>query len=238
MKKLMKLQLRNLFYSKVFYICTILTIVLSVGLTYITSLFSTKIMAPKVLPQIVGIFTGGVDIIGMIFITVYCVLDFNEGTTKNIIARGYSKTKLLISKYISAFIGMILLDLIVSLVIFILYIKNGFGYENTLLLQLLYGICCTLTYTIFYVTISFILEKTSSSIIANLFILKIINLILVFTGKYLKIDISKFWLENVGATFMDKPTLSHLAFPLLMYAAYIAVFSFIGIYIAKNKEIK
>ena len=55
------------------------------------------------------LFNSEVSIIGMLFITIFCTFDFSEGTTKNIIGRGYSRIKLLISKYIGSFIGIITL---------------------------------------------------------------------------------------------------------------------------------
>ena len=94
MNRLIKLQFRNLFHSKLFYVCMGLTLVLNLGLDFIVKGAGTI----KVLPQITSFLSSELSIISIIFVALFSCLDFNEGTTKNIIARGYTRTQFLLSK--------------------------------------------------------------------------------------------------------------------------------------------
>lgn len=238
MKKLIKMQVRNVFHNKLFYVCLAIALLLSLGVNSLATLLSKDAAATPALEKVVEQFTSEIDIIGMIFITVFCTFDFTEGTTKNIIARGYTKAQLLFSKYIASFIGVLAMILIISAISFLLYIKNGLGYDSTMPMIILVSLFKIIAYTLFYATISFILEKTSSSIIANLFLTNIIMLILGIADSNLKLDIAKYWIDNVGDKFATKATLANMPYPIIMYSIYSLIFIGIGIYFAKNKEIK
>jgi len=239
MRRLIKLNLRNIFHNKLFYVCLGLSLLLNVGVSFLSEvLFKSVGVNTKALESLTSVFTSGVDIIAMIFITLYCTFDFSEGTTKNIIARGYSKTKLLISKYIASLIGVLAIILISATLSFVLYIKNGLGYNSSMPLSILVGIIGVVAYTILYATVAFSLEKTSSSIIANMFIPNIINLVIGIADSNLHAKMSRYWIDNVNNSFINNPTASNMIFPIVMYLIYIVILTFIGIQIAKNKEIK
>ena len=241
MNKLLKLQLRNIFHNKLFYICLGISLLLNVVVAYTASLLIKSLSpsaATTAMQGAVGIITGGVDIVGMIFITLVCTFDFTEGTTKNIIARGYSKVQLLFSKYIASLIGMLAIILISAIISFILYAKNGIGFESVMGLQLVVAIFSILAYTVFYGTLAFVLEKNSSAIIANMFAPQIVMLLFSVADSNLKTNMSKYWIGNVADTFTKKPTVANMGFPIIMYTAYIALFIVIGIYLTKRKEIK
>ena len=239
MSRLIKLNLRNIFHNKLFYVCLGLSLLLNVGVSFFSEvLFKSVGVNTKALESFTSIFISGVDMIAMIFITLYCTFDFSEGTTKNIIARGYSKTKLLISKYIASLIGVLVIILISALLSFVLYIKNGLGYNSSIPLSIVVGLIGIVAYTALYVTVAFSLEKTSSSIIANMFIPNIAMLVIRIADSNLHVKMSKYWLGNVNNTFISNPTVSNMTFPIVMYLIYIIFFTLIGIQIAKNKEIK
>ena len=52
----------------------------------------------------------------------------------------------------------------------ILLFKNSFGYNTTILYQIINSFVSIIAYTIFYTTISFLLEKNGSGIIACMFV--------------------------------------------------------------------
>lgn len=238
MNRLVKLQLRNIFHNKLFYVCLGISLLINIGVTYVSEIIAKTPTSTTAMTAVISQFTSGVDIIGMVFITIFCTFDFSEGTTKNIIARGYTKTQLLFSKYIASLIGILTMILLMSVLSFILYIKNGLGFEANMGNQFIVALFSILAYTVFYGTIAFTLEKTSSAIIANMFAPNIFALILGLADSNLKVNMTKYWISNVGTTFSNSPTLTNMTFPIIMYIIYIVVFSFIGIYIAKNKEIK
>ena len=89
MKKLVKLQLRNLFSLKSFYICSGLML-----LTPIISLVATLLIKKKFtatfIPEVSNILSG-VELMVTVVIVLFACLDSSDGTLKNIISRGYTK---------------------------------------------------------------------------------------------------------------------------------------------------
>ena len=238
MNRLIKLQLRNIFYNKLFYVCLGINILLSPVITFVMSLTTKMVKTRPFLPEVQAFLTTEVGLISMLFITIFCTFDFMEGTAKNIIARGYSKTKFLLSKYIASLIGLFSMYGIIILVTFVLFIKNGLGYQSSMPIMLLFIVFNVVAYTIIYATISFILEKNSSAIIVNLFFPNIVMLVLNIVDSNLHANTSKYWIGNVGEKFLEKPIMSNLSFPLLMFLIYIIACILIGLYVARRKEIK
>ena len=105
-------------------------------------------------------------------------------------------------------------------------------------LVLIFSLFKILSYTVLYATIAFILEKTSSAIIANLFFPSIVSLALDLADSKLHANISKIWIDNIGTKFLEKPILSNMSMPIIMYIIYIVLVAVIGIQIVKVKEIK
>lgn len=238
MSKLIKLQVRNIFKQKFYYVCLELFILMGPILNFIGVFNTSNYETVKVLPQIVNMLSGEVSLIITIFIALFCCLDFNEGTTKNIIGRGYSRSQLLFSKYIGSLIGIFSIYLISSLVTFGLFGINGIGYERGMLYSIINSIICIVAYTIFYSTMSFILEKNGSAIIACLFAPSIIQTILSLVDSKLKLDVSKYWISNISNKFLENPTISNLNYTIIFYIIYIIVFIIIGVNFIKKKEIK
>lgn len=238
MKRLIKLQVRNIFHNKLFYVCLAINLLMSPIITFIMELTSKSIPVTKVLPGIVDFLSSEVSVVSMIFITLFCTFDFTEGTAKNIVGRGYSVVKLLISKYIASLIGLLCMYGITILVFFVLFIKNGMGYEASVPLIFIYSIFNIIAYTVFYGTIAFVLEKNSAAIIGNMFISNIISIVLGIVDTNLHINISKYWLDNVGLKFIAKPVLNNIYMPIVVYIIYTVVIFVIGVRIVKVKEIK
>ena len=80
-----------------------------------------------------------------------------DGTTKNIVGRGYSKVKLLFSKYICSLIGLFVMYAIIILISILLFSVNGFGFFTKLLIVFIYSLFSVSAYTIMYSTIAFII---------------------------------------------------------------------------------
>ena len=234
MNRIIKLQFRNLFHSKLFYVCMGLTLLLNVGLSFLEPGASTT----KVLPQITSFMSSELSIISVIFVSLFSCLDFNEGTTKNIIARGYTRTQLLFSKFITILSGLLIMYLAAAILLFIMYIKNGLGYDSSFLYTLINSVVSIIAYTIFYSTISFILEKSGTSIITCLFVPNIINLVLGIIDSKLKMNISNYWIDNISNNFLKAKTLPNLTSSTIFYIIYIIIIIALGTQILKKKEIK
>ena len=238
MSKLIKLQIRNVFHNKLFYVCLGLTLLMVPIFTAIGSFNSADIEPLKVFPQITAFLSNELGLMSIIFIALFCCFDFNEGTTKNIIARGYTKTELLFSKYIVSFIGVFTIYIITALVTYMLFIKNGLGYESNMLYPFINNIVRIVAYTVFCATISFVIEKNGSAIIACLFVPTIIPTILDLIDSKLNLSIGKLWIDNVSSKFILNPTVQNLGLSVLFYVIYIVLFIIIGTQLLKKKEIK
>ena len=237
MGKLLKFNLRNIFHNKLIYICFALSVLLNQAFSFISALLQGTNNL-KIFPQIVTMIADEPSLISILFIVIFCCYDFSEDTTKNIIARGYSRTQLLFSKYISSLIGVFAMILASSLLTFILYIKNGFGYDASMVYPLLKNIVAIIAYVILYATIALLLEKNGVAISTVVLLPIFIPLILVAIDSNLKLHISKFWLDNVANTFDKNPTLGNLGLTVLYYLVYIVIFILIGTQLFRKKEIK
>lgn len=237
MNRLLKLQLRNVFHEKVFYVCLALLLT-SPLFSFIGSLNANSVDSYKVFPQIMTFLSSELSLIGMIFVCLFTTFDYSSGTLKNIIARGYTKTQVLFSKYIASLIGLFMMYLITIIFIFTLFIKNGVGYDGDMIFLLINNVMLIITQVIMFVTLSFVLEKNGSAIIASLFIPTIIPTVLGLIDTNLKLNISRFWLGNISNSFVSNPNLSNLWYSLLGYIIYIIMFVIIGSKLIKNKEVK
>lgn len=238
MNRLIKFQVRNMFKQKSFYVCLCLLILMGPILTFIGAFNTPNYETIKVMPQMVSLIAGEISLLSTIFIALFCCLDFNEGTTKNIIGRGYSRTQVLLSKYIVSLIGLFSFYIISFIVIFCLFGINGLGFENVMLYSIINSIFRIIAYTIFFSTISFILEKNGSAIIACLFAPSIIQTVLSLVDSKLKIDISKYWITNISNEFLNNSNLTNLNDSIIFYIIYIIIFIILGINIIKKREIK
>ena len=103
MRNLVKLQIRNIFHNKLFYVCLGIILFISPIADFITGIFMPQSGSLKVMPQIMEFLSGEVGIVSKIFIALFCCFEFSNETTKNIIAKGYTRVQLLFSKYIGSF---------------------------------------------------------------------------------------------------------------------------------------
>ena len=241
MDKLIKLQLRNLFHNKLLYVCLGLTLLLNPILTFIMSKTMSSILNSgpyQVFPEIVSFITSEPGIISVMFIAIFACLDFNEGTTKNIIARGYTRNQLLRSKYIVTLIGLLIIHVSVALVTLILFVNNGLGYETNMLNKIIVGIFSLVANTLFYSTLSFVLEKNSSAILACLFVPRIFSIVLPLIDSKFKLSISDYWVDGILSKFLENPSLGNMLLPIVLFIGYSLLFAFIGTKIMNKKEIK
>lgn len=178
-----------------------------------------------------------VEIVSIIFIALFSCLDFNEGTTKNIIARGYTRTQLLLTKYIATLIGLSMMYIATIVLTFILFAKNGLGYESNMLYLFINSIIGIIANTVFYVTMAFLLEKNGSAIIACLFVPNLIPMLLSLIDSKLKLSIGDYWLDSASIKFVNNPTLQNLLWSIVYYIIYIIVFIVIGTQLLNKKEI-
>ena len=240
MKKLVKLQLRNLFSLKSFYICSGLMLLTPI----ITLLFTVLMKKPynaKFIPEVSSLLSS-TEILITVVIVLFVCLDSSDGTLKNIISRGYTKKQYLLSKYIVALITTVIMYLIPIVFTFILTIGNGMGFESkyvyyifAYLLQIGATICL-------YVVLSYIFEKIGPSMVACLIGPSMVGTalpLLQLLVKTKKINIANFWITNIaGSAIVKHPDILDLLVVVVLAAVYIMGLLLLGIYIGKKKEVK
>lgn len=237
MRKLIKSQFRLVFHNKLFYICLALVVLLDPIFRF-SGILDSATRHSLVFPGIAGFFEGQLDIIGIVFIVVFCCYDFNDGTTKNIIGRGYTRKQLILSKYIVSLLSLFIIYAVTCLLYFVLFIKNGFGFESDLVYPLINSIVSIIAYTVIYGTVALLIEKNGYSIVVCLFAPNIINLALGIADSKFKMNISQFWIEGGANKFLEKPTFGNLSLSILYYVVYIVIFAFIAIKVSESREIK
>ena len=96
MKKLVKLQLRNLFSLKSFYICSGLMLLTPI-INLVATLLIKKKFTSTFIPEVSSLLSS-TEIIITVVIVLFACLDSSDGTLKNIISRGYTKKQYLLSR--------------------------------------------------------------------------------------------------------------------------------------------
>ena len=240
MKKLVKLQLRNLFSLKSFYVCSALML-LSPIINLVASLLLKKEFTATFIPEVSNLLSS-TEIVITVVIVLFACLDSNDGTLKNIISRGYTKKQYLLSKYIVALITTTIMYLIPIILTFTLTIGNGMGFESkyvyyiiAYLLQIGATICL-------YVVLSYIFEKIGPSMVACLIGPSMIGTalpLLQLLIKSKKINIANFWITNIaGSAIVKHPDIVDLLVVVGLAAIYIIGLLILGLYIGKKKEVK
>ena len=240
MKRLVKLQLRNLFSLKSFYVCSVLML-LSPIINLVASLLIKKEFTTTFIPEVSSLLSS-TEILITVVIVLFACLDSNDGTLKNIISRGYTKKQYLLSKYIVALIATLIMYLIPIVFTFILTIGNGMGFASkyvyyiiAYLLQIGATICL-------YVVLSYIFEKIGSSMVACLIGPNMIGTalpLLQLLVKTKKINIANFWITNIaGSAIVKHPDILNLLVVAGLAAVYIIGLLSLGLYLGKKKEVK
>ena len=176
-----------------------------------------------------------------VFVAIAATEDNAMGTTKNIIARGYSRIKIFLAKYITSFIGVLLISAI-SLIVATIYGNIAFphGEITDNLVAVIFGqLFGLLAYHALFYAISSGFGKIGPAIAVSLIGPMGVTLILTLVDTAIRIEdakLSKYWVSSLFGNFTGTtdPTIYGRCFGLL--AAYFVVSLFIGFLISRNKE--
>ena len=240
MKRLVKLQLRNLFSLKSFYVCSILML-LSPIINLVASLIIKKEFVVKFIPEVSNLLSS-TEILITVVIVLFACLDSNDGTLKNIISRGYTKKQYLLSKYIVALIATLIMYLVPIILTFIITIGNGMGFESKYVYYILAYLMQIGATVCLYVVLSYIFEKIGPSMVACLIGPNMIGTalpLLQLLVKTKKINIANFWITNIaGSAIVKIPNIVDLLVVASLATVYIIGLLSLGLYLGKKKEVK
>ncbi len=247
MNKLVKLELRYLIKQKSFLICLLISnALIIIGIlasNFLNNLAQENggtdiLLGVNAFDSLMGYLGGGnLGILLAITISIFFGAEASDGTIKNIIAKGYTRSEFFISKVIS--IVVMLLIFIITAIIFNYITCLIMGIELGTFNIVTLG-CVTLTIlaeAVMFSALSFIIFKTSANIVANICIPMLLPLALTLADVLLKskIKIADFWIENTSALFTNN---SKFPFMIIVSVCYIVIFMILGTVIPKRKEIK
>ncbi len=203
MCKLICFDLRKLFRQKSTYICIVIVIC--------SVILNALILQPEnsgefkeygqymLLSCISG---SGVDIIVAILIAINVCGDFSAGAIKAIVARGYSRTSVYLSKYITTLVITIILIMTCLLSAYfysLIFLSENINFSVQILKLLICQSFPLIGVASFVFMFSFILKKSAGTIAIGVLGISVISLIIsVIDNSILKnkISLSKYWFAS------------------------------------------
>lgn len=251
MKNLLKLEFRKLRKQKSFYICTIVMVVLlflsamtSKALCDASSEFTAQYNGSGITAMIGAISNCSFLLIAGIFVALFVCDDYEQQIIKNIYSRGYSRSQVYGSKFISSFVATTIMFVIVVLSAFLFgTIYFGLGEsEGTNIFSILavQYLNCMANISLYF-AISCVLRKTGSSV-AGVFVAPLlVNMVLGLADSFLKLEkvtLASIWVSSF-INDLSVLTIEHNRFmiALLMSFIYIPLFVAAGLYFHKKMEL-
>ena len=238
MSRLLKVYLRNIFKQKGYYVCTGISLLIGVIIPFIISLFIKSTDTITLASRIVDSFK--VDIIIVIYITLFVCSDFTDGTAKNFIARGYSRRQILYGKYLASLIavGVYFLGCLAFTLAF--FAKDGLNFTISDLYMILAAIATAVASTGLYVIVANTAEKVSTGIAVNIIMFSFFSLLLegLTTLLKLNINLSNYWITGLTSLMGEKAVLVDLFKVICIAAVYLVLLFEISNFIIKKKEVK
>ena len=176
MGRLRKFQLHNLFKQKSFYVCMGVILGLAALMTISNTLISnltnikiTKVNSNDTLLSFIN--PAHFDTILTVFVALFFSLDVSNGTMKNIIARGFSRKQVFITKFMATIVGvsvMFIASFVFSYLISIIVGNKLVALDGDTLSKIAVFYVAILGLTSLYSLISTITSKSSGALVACL----------------------------------------------------------------------
>lgn len=251
MSNLLKLEFRKLRKQKSFYICTVIMIILLFLSAVTLKVLSEADAGPAARQSeagisfvITAISNCSFLMIAGIFAALFICDDYEQQTIKNFYSRGYTKTQVYFSKFISVCLAVSIMFVLVLFSAF-LFGKAYFGIgsvDGTDFMTVLLGqyIACMANISLFS-ALSFILRKNGSSIAAVIVAPMLVNMILGMADSFLKLkdtSLTNLWISSfmndLSALAVEH---SRLIICSAASIAYIIVFIAAGLFLHKKIEL-
>lgn len=269
MSDLLVFEFRKLKRQKSFYICTAIMLVLLIMMAVLT--VSLQNITSEVMEEPSG---DGIDIsisvngtetqstytvfdfmIGAVSITsfetvagIFAVLfvcaDYEQQTIKNILARGYSRSAVCISKFISVFATTAIMFAVTEVSAFVIGVicfdigkVAAFKFFTVILTQYLSAMA-SVALAIF---IAFRIRRNGGSIAGVILVPSIVELILALADSYLdlgKLSLSDLWLSSFISDLLSTSVeVKRMVVCAIASLIYIALFAFLSIRQSKKTEV-
>ena len=237
MNRIIKVYLKNIFTQKAFYVCLGINCIL-ILIGFITTFFIKSNEVHTAWKEMLEIFTGGVDVAMIIFITLFVCSDFTDGAAKNYIARGYTRRQLLTSKFIVSLIAIAVFYVVEALFAFALYAKNGIGFEAGNLLYILGLLVASVATVGLFVVIANTVEKLGTAMMINIILPTMTGMLFPLLSKLINFDISSYWITGLPGLMSNVPTIGEFFLVIGIALVYLILLFELSNYIIKKKEVK
>lgn len=276
MSNLLKSDFYKLFKMKSFYVCCIISALLASVTMFLNfasnnmieelmgDMMASQIMTLKnVLPSLISP-TGDWFILVIIGVSLFITIEYNAGTLKNIVARGFKREYIFLSKLIVCVIETFIISLCYAVfgVIFGLILlgtpAGGFGDGYFLELLAIYGvdILIIIGYVALITMVAYLIRTNGGTIsltlcahylvpvvITMLNVTNIMNdetdletMVSYTTNPYG--NAAYYWIGTLGGTVSESYHNGTIYIPILIALAYVAVSCFIGLLVFKKRDVK
>jgi ABC-2 type transport system permease protein len=259
MKKLLAFEFRKLFASKSFYICTLLMMVLVVISSLITKFMDNmtgslaaqgvSIALEKVSHS--GIYTAmtansgnNISLIIAIFTALFVCNDFSQGTIKNVISRGYTRTQVFASKLIAVLCAVLIMFIMSFLTGFLcgsIIWKTAGSFESSYISVIAAQIFAVAAMGIMFFAASALVPQKGAAIGIGIGVsigVPILFSLLDLVIKSKKITLSSYWIDtalsNVSALKVSSSVMTH---SVICAAVYFVLFGFLSWLFMQKKEV-
>ncbi|MGN0328417.1 MAG: ABC transporter permease [Lachnospira sp.] len=211
MGKLLKLELRVMFRQKGFYICMAVSLLL-MFLNYQALYLIDNINGYD---SIMGIRSAvnrsSLSLILGIMVSLITCNDFTNNTIKNIYSKGYSRTVVYFTKYISSLLGTLIYVMAIMTFGFALglYFTEELGTFSSLEFSaILSQIIVIIAMHSLYYAMAFVIRKTGGAVAASIFVPLLFSTFFLIADVLIKNNdffIYKYWIDNIlsSLTYMD-----------------------------------
>lgn len=289
MSNLLKSDFYKLFKMKSFYVCCIVAIAIG-GITIalncalndmmtsaidemgvIGSDYSTinlKMLVPSLLsPSGSSIVPGDWFILVMIGVSLFVTTEYNSGTLKNIVARGFKREYIFLSKLVVCIIEALIIafcfavSCVILGMIFLGMPSDGLNSSFVTELIVTYGVDILIIagYTSFIAMLAYLIRTTGGTIASTLCIHYLIPMVIMMCNVATLMsesesessmsvmmsyqsnqygDIAYYWIGTLGITVSESYTNGTIYIPILVALAYIVASCGIGLAVFKKRDVK
>ena len=245
MGRLLRFEFRKLFRQPSFYICTGILAALTFLSIYSSYVVSRLLLdelgiaqTPSALSELAGMTArsqvttalGGsnVTLILGIFVSLFVCSDYVEGTAKNIIGRGYSRTAWLTAKLTAVLTAALIMAAATLLVTFgaaFGFWGLGKGWEIMDGVRILVQLLLILAHAAFFALFSLLIRKSGGAVAFNILVPIAVTLTLTILGLLIFEEtdtLSRWWLPSVLSTVAAEEEWKELRHCLLVGLIYLA----------------
>lgn len=262
MGNLLHFEFRKLFRQKSFYICGAVLLVMVI-ISVLSVDYAMKISADmaKTNSTLSSAISGNIELTGLyclmtmlsgsgiamilaIFVPLFVCGDYSNGTIKNVIAKGYPRTRLFAAKYIVSVVAAVVMSILCWLTAFLTgtaLAGIGSGWNASILLPLLAQLIVVCSYVSLFFMISVLIKKTGAVLAVGIVAPMVITLLISFLDYIINsksFKIADYWLSGTFANVSAMSVANDILIRSFISAGiYLIVPVVIGLFVFRKSEV-